>query len=101
MHKMMSLTLRITFSSWFQKKNGKKKVTFSDEETSVVEIEDDSYGSGDCSPGHSGAGQSHDDGEPANESEGDNVSNSSNLNIEKAEARNKKLYLQLSQFCNC
>ena len=65
-------------------------MTFSDEETSVVEIEDDSYGSGDCSPGHYGAGQSQDDQEPAKESEGDNVSNSSNLNIEKAEARNKK-----------
>ena len=77
-------------------------MTFSDEETSVVEIEDDSYGSGDISsPGHSGAVQDHDDQEPAKESEGDNVSNSSNLNIEKAEARNKKLYLQLSQFCNC
>lgn len=76
-------------------------MTFSDEETSVVEIEDDSpdYGSGDCSPGHSGEGQ--DNEETAKELEGDNVSNSSNLNIEKAEGRNKKLYLQLSQFCNC
>ena len=79
-------------------------MTFSDEETSVVEIEDDSpdYGSGDSSPaGHSGAGDGHDDGEPVKNSEGDNVSNSSNLNIEKAEGRKTKLYLQLSQFCNC
>ena len=76
-------------------------MTFSDEETSVMEIEDDNrdYGSGDCSPGHSGTGQ--DDEEPVKESEGDNVSNSSNLNIEKAEGRNNKLYLQLLQFCNC
>ena len=76
-------------------------MTFSDEETSVMEIEDDNrdYGSGDCSPGHSRTGR--DDEEPVKESEGDNVSNSSNLNIEKTEERNKKLYLQLSQFCNC
>ena len=55
----------------------------------MVEIEEDSrdYGSGDSFHGPSGSGQA--DEEPAKELEGDNVSNSSNLNIEKAEERTK------------
>ena len=75
-------------------------MTFSDEETSVVEIEEDSpdYGSGDSPPGQSQA--QLDDGSTKTRENlhfGDNVS-LSNVNIEKAEGQNKKFYLQLTLF---